>query len=524
MDPSLQPLLSRLGNLSGQFQELRVGVHEAIRIADISPEMALTRSRKVLEYLVREVYERRINEPPGTRPLENLLQRLVKDGFFPDRLDAYANTIRKLGNVGTHTFGEKLAVADVYQSLAQLLPILEWYFEVERPEALDGQPQALPVSRPLPSATMAARPKEASVAAASASSHIAIVPKGLRSFDAHDAEFFLDLLPGPRHQDGLPQSIRFWKHRIEDDDEATFTVGVLYGPSGCGKSSLVKAGLLPRLASRVLTVYVEATANETDARLLKGLRKQCPDLSADLGIKETLAALRCGQGIPRGKKILIIVDQFEQWLHARRGEQDSELAQALRQCDGQHVQCLVLVRDDFWLALCRFMGDLHIELVQGQNIALVDLFDPPHAQCAGGLRPSFWAVGRPIVERAENISRSNRCRAVPGWPGHFGSAGAVCGNGQSQAVDARHLKSRRRHHGRRRVVPGRNLLFRRGRPEAPLAPGRYQGGAQSPLAGTGNEYQGPHAVVPMSCWRRRDMARVPKTSRNCSTFSMASCG
>ena len=402
MDPSLQPLLNRLGNLSGPFQELRVGVHEAIKIADISPEMALTRSRKVLEYLVRDVYERRINEPPGTRPLENLLQRLVKDGFFPDRLDAYANTIRKLGNVGTHTFGEKLAVADVYQSLAQLMPILEWYFETERPEALTGQPQALPVSRPLPSATMAAQPKQPPVAAVSASSHIAIVPKGLRSFDAHDAEFFLDLLPGPRHKDGLPQSIRFWKQRIEAGDEATFTVGVLYGPSGCGKSSLVKAGLLPRLAGRVLTVYVEATANETEARLLKALRKQCPTLPTDLGIIDTLAALRCGQGIPGGKKILIVVDQFEQWLHARRGEQDSELAGALRQCDGEHVQCLLLVRDDFWLALCRFMGDLHIELVQGQNIALVDLFDPPHA------RNVLAAFGRAFGRLDGQLSKEQR--------------------------------------------------------------------------------------------------------------------
>ena len=50
--------------------------------------MALTRARKVLEYVIRDVYERRIKEPPGTRPLENLLQRLVKDGHFPDRLDA----------------------------------------------------------------------------------------------------------------------------------------------------------------------------------------------------------------------------------------------------------------------------------------------------------------------------------------------------------------------------------------------------------------------------------------------------
>ncbi len=78
-----------------------------------------------------------------------------------------------------------------------------------------------------------------------------IVPKGLRSFDAHDADFFLELLPGPRDRDGLPDSIRFWKTRIEEmDSDNTFSVGLMYGPSGCGKSSLVKAGLLPRLADR----------------------------------------------------------------------------------------------------------------------------------------------------------------------------------------------------------------------------------------------------------------------------------
>ncbi len=45
-----------------------------------------------------------------------------------------------------------------------------------------------------------------------------IVPKGLRSFDAHDADFFLELLPGPRDRDGLPESLRFWKTRIEETD------------------------------------------------------------------------------------------------------------------------------------------------------------------------------------------------------------------------------------------------------------------------------------------------------------------
>src|SRR6202022_55481 len=117
---------------------------------------------------------------------------------------------------------------------------------------------------------------------------VRIVPKGLRSYDAQDADFFLELLPGPRDRDGLPESVRFWKTRIEmTDPDATFSVGLLYGPSGCGKSSLVKAGLLPRLAKQVTAVYVEATAEETEARLLKGLRRQEADLPGNLGLVES---------------------------------------------------------------------------------------------------------------------------------------------------------------------------------------------------------------------------------------------
>src|SRR5207247_975289 len=101
-----------------------------------------------------------------------------------------------------------------------------------------------------------------------------VVPKGLRSFDAADADFFLELLPGPRNREGLPDSLRFWKLRLEaTDPDQTFRVGLLYGPSGCGKSSLVKAGLLPRLAEHVLPVYLEATPEDMESRLLHGLRR-----------------------------------------------------------------------------------------------------------------------------------------------------------------------------------------------------------------------------------------------------------
>jgi len=208
-----------------------------------------------------------------------------------------------------------------------------------------------------------------------------IVPKGLRSFDAHDADFFLELLPGPRDRDGLPDSIRFWKTRIEEtDSDSTFSVGLIYGPSGCGKSSLVKAGLLPRLRDDVVAIYIEATAEETETRLLNGLRKRCPALSHNSSLTAALAALRRGQGILANQKVSIVLDQFEQWLHAKKEEQNTELVQALRQCDGGRVQCVVMVRDDFWMAATRFMRELEIRLVEAHNSAAVDLFPMRHAE------------------------------------------------------------------------------------------------------------------------------------------------
>src|SRR5208337_4275881 len=235
---------------------------------------------------------------------------------------------------------------------------------------------------------------------------IRVVPKGLRSFDAEDQDFFLELLPGPRRADGLPESVHFWKVRIEEmDPDKTFSVGVIYGPSGCGKSSLVKAGLLPRLADSVIWIYVEATANDTEARLLRELRKHVPNLPTDLALPESVRALREGQFDQRSKKVLVVIDQFEQWLHAKRLEEATELVQALGHCDGRRVQAIVMVRVDFWMALTRFMGKLGIELHQGQNFAAVDLFDMRHAK---KILTAFGRVEGALPENLADFTEQQR--------------------------------------------------------------------------------------------------------------------
>ncbi len=169
-------------------------------------------------------------------------------------------------------------------------------------------------------------------------SPVSIIPKGLRAFDANDSDFFLELLPGARDRKGLPEAIRFWKMQVEQRDaDGTFSVGLIYGPSGCGKSSFLKAGLLPRLDPAVTSVYVEATASDTETRLLRGLRKRYGNLADCSDLKQTLAALRRGLGMRAGEKLLIVIDQIEQWLHAGDPGDNAELVQALRQCDGGRV-------------------------------------------------------------------------------------------------------------------------------------------------------------------------------------------
>jgi formylglycine-generating enzyme required for sulfatase activity len=203
--------------------------------------------------------------------------------------------------------------------------------------------------------------------------------KGLKPFDERDSDFFVHLLPGPL-QYGLPPSIDFWKTRIESlgTTGQTFTIGVLSGYSGTGKSSLIRAGIVPRLCGdRIITAYIEAGRSDTRRRLLRALREKCPDLNAKGSLR---AALDRKDRIPEGKKLLIIVDQFEQFLHSASEVEKRLVSDAFRRCDGTRLQVLIVVRDDFFGATARFITNLNVKLASDENYALLDGFTPRHAK------------------------------------------------------------------------------------------------------------------------------------------------
>ena len=113
--------------------------------------------------------------------------------------------------------------------------------------------------------------------------------------------------------------------------------------------------------------------------MIRELHRHFPGLPKELLLPEIVAELREGRWLAPGEKLVIVLDQFEQWLHGWRQDEVAPLVEMLRQCDGGRVQGLVLVRDDFWMPVTRFFQQLDVPLVEGSNAAAVDLFDRTHA-------------------------------------------------------------------------------------------------------------------------------------------------
>jgi formylglycine-generating enzyme required for sulfatase activity len=143
---------------------------------------------------------------------------------------------------------------------------------------------------------------------------------------------------------------------------------------------------------------VDATATGTEDRLHEQLRRVVPALAGAVGLVESLSILRRAAG----RKVVIFLDQFEQWLSGNMAGADSDLVLALRQCDGAHLQAVLMIRDDFALSAGRFMRLVESRLVEGWNFAAVDLFDTEHTERVLGMFGR--AYGR-LPERADQLTQ-----------------------------------------------------------------------------------------------------------------------
>lgn len=198
-----------------------------------------------------------------------------------------------------------------------------------------------------------------------------------RQSDVDCNNYFIDLLPSHKEKNGLPKIINFWKNHFENQNQShPLRVGLIYGSAGCGKTSLIKQGLLPQLARSVLNIYVDASSGNTEDSILTSLKNLIPSLPNNISFTNALKAVRTGF-LPKGAtKLIIVIDQFEQWLHNNGADSQNELVQGFMNCDGNRLQALTIVRDDFMLAIHRFFYQLKLLPPRdGNNAQKLDSFD-----------------------------------------------------------------------------------------------------------------------------------------------------
>jgi hypothetical protein len=138
MIPSLCELLCRVDRLSGRLGRLGDDMRAAIEDAELNSVASAIRARRVLDHIVRQTFERNVKEPAGSRPMEQLLTRIAKDGHFPDDLTGFAYAVKGLANRVAHDVGRSCPVEFLAPTLGQLMLILEWHIDQVGWEAGSG--------------------------------------------------------------------------------------------------------------------------------------------------------------------------------------------------------------------------------------------------------------------------------------------------------------------------------------------------------------------------------------------------
>ena len=174
---------------------------------------------------------------------------------------------------------------------------------------------------------------------------------GLRSFELGEHRVFF----------GRSREITSIAERLRSPERAQPAVLTVVGPSGCGKSSLIRAGVLPRIAGQDywlalppivpgtdplgnLIHAIAALVHDRDIPVDAGsLRK---DVARD-GLKAVANDLLLAAGTDSKCKLLIVIDQFEELLTQTKPPERAEFAAALASALGGPIQVLATLRPEF---------------------------------------------------------------------------------------------------------------------------------------------------------------------------------
>ncbi|BBX72076.1 nSTAND1 domain-containing NTPase [Mycolicibacterium psychrotolerans] len=178
---------------------------------------------------------------------------------------------------------------------------------------------------------------------------------GLRAFELGDHRVFF----------GRTREIVSLTKRLRSSERAQPAILLVVGASGSGKSSLVRAGVLPRVAGEDYWLALPPFVPGTDPlenlsrvvaefALARNIPVDTHSLRNDLehyGLKTVADDVLLAAAAPARTKLLVVIDQFEELLTQTGPDERSKFVTALAPALGGPVQVLATMRSEYVDAL-----------------------------------------------------------------------------------------------------------------------------------------------------------------------------
>lgn len=141
--PEEQAIRARLAYFERAYPHEARQVSEAVELFRKFPEMALILNRKIVERVLKQIFQKHSHQPAGKRMCGELISKLRKDNpELPPHILSLMETVTNLGNAAVHDQGEhsssnEIGLTEFAVSFGAMIKILEWYLESQRGASAD---------------------------------------------------------------------------------------------------------------------------------------------------------------------------------------------------------------------------------------------------------------------------------------------------------------------------------------------------------------------------------------------------
>lgn len=124
--PELVELTALFERMQGKESSLE---QELVRIREMRDAVAtLLVARRMLEVIVTQICEEKLNRPRGTEPLAGILGKIGREQIVPDYVVTSMENLNRLSTYGAHP--KAFSPRQVREALLALCSIMEWYVSV----------------------------------------------------------------------------------------------------------------------------------------------------------------------------------------------------------------------------------------------------------------------------------------------------------------------------------------------------------------------------------------------------------